>query len=77
MGVAYIVQATPPFKMAVKIEPKCSFGVASARHVSGLVVKDEDSPYLFDAPLGPSVVRWDLRNGERLQQFQVSSYISH
>ncbi len=57
--------------MAVKLEPKCSLGVASARHVSGLVVKGENSRYLFDAPLGPSVVRWNLEKGERSFQFQV------
>ena len=48
-----------------------SWGVASARHTSGVVVRDGESPYLFDAPLGPSVVRWDLRDEERVCQFQV------
>lgn len=48
-----------------------SWGVASARHTSGIVVRNADSPYLFDAPLGPSVVRWDLKKNERVKQFQV------
>ena len=48
-----------------------SWGVASARHTSGVVVRDGESPYLFDAPLGPSVVRWDLKGEERVRQFQV------
>ena len=32
-------------------------GVASARHVSDLPVNN--AHFTFDAPLGPSVVRWD------------------
>lgn len=53
------------------LKAKCSFGVASARHVSGLVVKGQTSQFLFDAPLGPSVIRWEINQGERLQQKQV------
>lgn len=48
-----------------------SWGVASARHVSGLPVNE--LPFTFDAPLGPSVVRWDLRNGERVRRTQIHS----
>lgn len=48
-----------------------SWGVASARHVSGLPVNE--LPFTFDAPLGPSVVRWDLRNGERVKRTQIHS----
>ena len=48
-----------------------SWGVASARHVSGLSVKNEETPYLFDAPLGPSIVRWNVKTGERVFEFQV------
>ena len=48
-----------------------SFGVASARHTSGIVVKHEESPYLLDVPLGPSVIRWDLQKNERIKEFQV------
>ena len=49
----------------------CSWGVASARHVSGLSVNYV--PFTFDAPLGPSVVRWDLKRGERIMNFQAHS----
>lgn len=56
---------------SLSLRVKCSFGVASARHVSGVVVSEPKSQYLFDAPLGPSVVRWEIKSGERLKQFQV------
>ena len=58
---------------AAALRAKCSWGVASARHVSGVVVRGEESPFLFDAPLGPSVVRWDLQKEEITTQFQARS----
>ena len=48
-----------------------SWGVASARHISGLPV--DEIPFTFDAPLGPSVVRWDLSKGERVRNTQIHS----
>ena len=61
-----------------------SWGAASARHTSGCVVhpprrpdhpgptdKDPSSEFIFDAPLGPSVVRWDVVAQTRRLQFQA------
>ena len=74
MGVACCVRGVVSINMAAyRLGPMCSLGVASARHVSGLKVKGKDSKYLFDAPLGPSVIRWDLEKGERTRQYQVST----
>lgn len=63
-----------------------SWGVASARHTSGTVVypqvksddigastfsRGDDTEQLLDVPLGPSVVRWDIRSKVRCLQFQA------
>ena len=56
------------FKSKWPPKPKCwirgwiyckwFWGVASARHVSGLTVNN--APFTFDAPFDPSVVRWEF-----------------
>ena len=50
-----------------------SWGIASARHTSGSTVpsRTKDTEFLFDAPLGPSIVRWDVSTQQRLRQFQA------
>ena len=56
-----------------------SWGIASARHTSGCTVSlpsratthDTATEFLFDAPLGPSIVRWDIVNQTRVLQFQA------
>ena len=53
-----------------------SWGVASARSTSGFPVFSGaagscDSEYLYDVPIGPSVVRWDLTSQKRVMQFQA------
>ena len=51
-----------------------SWGIASARHTSGRTVPptgDTTTEFLFDAPLGPSIVRWDIRSQTRVLQFQA------
>ncbi len=55
-----------------------SWGVASARHTSGGVVPSNTLPsqgteFLFDAPIGPSIVRWDIAKQHRVsgQYFQA------
>ena len=66
------------------IEILQSWGAASARHTSGCVVhptrrteqpgstnKEPPSEFIFDAPLGPSVVRWDIVAQTRRLQFQA------
>ena len=58
-----------------------SWGIASARHTSGCIVPPTTttphlitpSEWLFDAPIGPSVVRWDARAQRRVLQFQAHS----
>ena len=71
------------------IEILQSWGAASARHTSGCVVyptqitgqtgqtgssdKDPSSEFVFDAPLGPSVVRWDVVTQTRRLQLQAHS----
>ena len=69
------------------IEILQSWGAASARHTSGCVVyatqksgqtgqtgstdKNPPSEFVFDAPLGPSVVRWDVFAQTRRLQLQA------
>ena len=56
-----------------------SWGIASARHTSGCTVSlpsratthDTATEFLFDAPLGPSIVRWDIVNQTQVLQFQA------
>jgi len=56
-----------------------SWGIASARHTSGCTVSlpsratthDTATEFLFDAPLGPSIVRWDIVSQTRVLQFQA------
>ena len=53
-----------------------SWGIASARHTSGTIVlpsSTEDTEFLFDVPIGPNIVRWDIAKQQRVtsQQFQV------
>ena len=61
------------------IEILQSWGVASARISSGCPVQPLDSPsgstaeHLYDVPLGPLVVRWDLLSHKRVLQFQAHS----
>ena len=71
------------------IEVLQSWGIATARHFSGRVVcppssssdpssssttsTDNTTEHLYDVPLGPSVVRWDLTTSKRLLQFQAHS----
>lgn len=56
-----------------------SWGVASARHVSGFPVyhgtatTSTSDEFLYDVPMGSSIIRWDLGNGKRLLQFQAHS----
>lgn len=50
-----------------------SWGVASARNTSGCLVDGADSEYLYDVPIGPLVVRWDLVSQRRVIQFQAHS----
>lgn len=64
-----------PFAMATvnpkNLSTKHSWGVASARHISGLTVKEGETPYLFDAPLGPNIIRWNVEKCHRMFEFQV------
>lgn len=61
------------------VEVLQSWGVASARHSSGCLVHSGSEPtgsaseHLYDVPLGPCVVRWDLTTKKRLMQFQAHS----
>ena len=49
-----------------------SWGIASARHTSGRTVPPTgDTEFLFDVPLGASIVRWDIQNQTRVLQFQA------
>ena len=69
----------------IPVEILQSWGVASARHTSGTLVHPEpsnlfgsygttnDPEYLYDVPIGLSVVRWDLMSKKRLMQFQAHS----
>lgn len=63
-----------------------SWGVASARNTSGFPVSPSaalvagsgcrdgrTTEYLYDVPIGPSIIRWDLTSQERLMQFQAHS----
>lgn len=58
-----------------------SWGVGSARNTAGCLVlpeagaasTDGDTEFLYDVPLGCSVVRWDLTGQKRLLQFQAHS----
>lgn len=56
-----------------------SWGVASARNTSSCNVPSKishpvsSSEYWFDVPIGPSVIRWDVRSQSRLLQFQAHS----
>lgn len=58
------------------IEILQSWGVASARNTSGGRVHSpsgSETEHLYDVPLGPSVVRWDVQNHHRVLQFQAHS----
>ena len=57
--------------MATELKISQSWGIASARHTSGIVPVASTSSYVFDVPLGPSVARWNVKNGEKEYQFQV------
>ena len=57
--------------MAAELKLSQSWGIASARHTSGIVPVVRTSSYLFDVPLGPSIARWNVKNGEKEWQFQV------
>lgn len=61
-----------------------SWGVGSGRNASGFPVTtlatdlanpagsgDCSAEYLYDIPLGPSIIRWDLASQERLMRFQA------
>lgn len=66
-----------------------SWGVASARHTSGCVVPPntsggglpphslhvDNTEFLFDVPIGPNIMRWDIARQHRVagQQFQAHS----
>lgn len=53
-----------------------SWGVASARNTSSCIVPSKTShsvEYWFDVPIGPSVIRWDVKSQSRLLQFQAHS----
>lgn len=49
-----------------------SWGIASARNTSGVVLPREDgsAPGYFDVPQGPSLVRWDIVCHKKLWAFQ-------
>lgn len=49
-----------------------SWGIASARNTSGVVLPREDgsAPGYFDVPQGPSLVRWDILRQKKLWAFQ-------
>lgn len=49
-----------------------SWGIASARHTSGVVLPREDgsAPGYFDVPQGPTLVRWDILRKKKLWAFQ-------
>ena len=57
--------------MAAGLQLSRSWGIASARHTSGVVPTARESPHLLDVPLGPSVARWNVKSGEKEHQFQV------
>lgn len=56
-----------------------SWGVASARNTSSCIAPSKISHPVssaecwFDVPIGPSVLRWDVRSQSRLLQFQAHS----
>ena len=58
--------------MAAKLKVLKSWGIASARHTSGIVLPREVSstPGYFDVPQGPSLVRWDILKKKKLWSFQ-------
>ena len=49
-----------------------SWGIASARHTSGVVLPREDgsAPGYFDVPQGPNLVRWDILRRKKMWAFQ-------
>ena len=54
------------------ISVRKSWGIASARHTSGIVPRVLDGKKrVFDAPLGPSIIRWDVEKQDRDLDFQV------
>ena len=70
---------------SVSLEILQSWGVGSGRNASGFPIPtpsaglrdpatsgdSRDTEYLYDIPLGPSIIRWDLASQERLMQFQA------
>lgn len=63
---------------STSIEIIQSWGVASARNCSGCLVHpdsaaESEHEHLYDVPIGPSMVRWDVISQKRVKQFQAHS----
>ena len=57
------------------LDSVASWGIASARHTSGVVSSRESRQYpgYFDAPRGTDLVRWDVILKEPVRSFQAHS----